>query len=425
MTSQLLTRGAEPAYVFPPALARLVRERLTPKTRCLAEVADDELVELLTTIFFAGLETYEGEHNPIGVAFIGRSSVDLVMGEGAAGGSLPLYQWKILRFASPRPFATSELVKLAVTGADRRIYSAVGVLDDGRLAITGLAREGFNAGPDPFLKIVASRPGCLSILSGHDRLIEYERGAILAVGADHVFAAGPVHGALKAIARGAGVDDDVIPHYLDAVGFLVREISAHGRGGILIISSDEHPSVAASAPYRMVPDSSLSVLLRLAWRSGRKRRDEPAAQSRPRALRMDASTDAEARSENLAFGQLLRNAFLMEAERVVEELGRLTAIDGAVLLNRDLALIAFGAILPVRQEVVVAEGPSGDADDARLIDFGSRGTRHRAGATYAAEHPGSVVFVASEDGQVSSMFRERADKPVRLWYLGAGATHIS
>jgi DisA bacterial checkpoint controller nucleotide-binding len=399
MTPQLLTIPAEPSYVFPPALVRLVRERLTRRSGCLSEVTDDELARLLTTVFFAGLETYEGEHNPIGVVFLGRSSADFVIADGAAG-ALPLYQWKILRFASPRPFASIELVKLGVSGTDHRIYSAVGVLPDGRLAITGLAREGFNSGPDPFIKIVASRPGCLSIRSGRELVIEYERGSIRAFDEDEELSAGPVRQGLEAIARSAGVDDDVVPHYLDAVAFLVHEIVAHGRGGILIVSADDLTSVAEGASYGMIPDSSLAALLRLAWRAGRSTRGSE--------------------SESPAFGQLLRNAFITEAERVVEEIGRLTAIDGAVLLNRDLALVAFGVILPVGGQIAITEGKSEDAGRAQLVDFGTRGTRHRASATYAWEHLGSVVFVASEDGQVSCMLRERFDTPVRLWHLTAG-----
>ncbi len=424
MTSQLLTPPAEPPYVFPPALVQFVRERLTPKTPWLAEVTDDEIARLLTTVFFAGLETYEGEHNPVGVAFLGRSSADVVITEDAAARALALYQWKILRFASPRPFAIGELVKLAVAGAERRIYSAVGLLDDGSLAITGLAREGFTAAPDPFIKVVASRPGCLSVRSGRDLVVAYERGAILPVGEDEVFSVGPIHRALSAIARGASVDADVIPRYLDVVGFLVREIVAHGRGGILIISADEHPPVAASASYRMLPDSSLAALLRLAWRSGRKGTVEPPVRPRARGLRLDSSSDPGGSPEHVAFGQLLRNAFLIEAERVVEELGRLTAIDGAVLLNRDLALVAFGVILPVGQQIAVVDGTDAASGRACAIDLASRGTRHRASATYAAEHPGSVVFVASEDGQVSCMFREQPQGPVRVWHLAAG-THLA
>jgi len=184
------------------------------------------------------------------------------------------------------------------------------------------------------------------------------------------------------------------------VSFLVREMIAHGRGGILIIGSEEYPAVTGSAPYAMVLDSSLASLLRLAWRIGGALPDPP-----PRA----------------AFGQLLRSAFLTEAERVAEEFGRLTAIDGAVLLNRDLALLAFGVILPVGGSVAVHEHKTRADGTAIPVDFDSRGTRHRAAATYAAEHPGSVVFVASEDGQVSGLLCEPLTTSVRLWHLDAKA----
>jgi len=52
--------------VFPSSLVRVLRERLA-SDGCLLTVADEIIVQLLTTIFFAGLEMYEGEHNPIGV----------------------------------------------------------------------------------------------------------------------------------------------------------------------------------------------------------------------------------------------------------------------------------------------------------------------------------------------------------------------
>lgn len=57
MTPELLPRPADAAYVFPPALVRLVRDHLRAKSGALAEASDDHLVQLLTTIFFAGLET--------------------------------------------------------------------------------------------------------------------------------------------------------------------------------------------------------------------------------------------------------------------------------------------------------------------------------------------------------------------------------
>jgi hypothetical protein len=128
--------------VFPPALVPLLRDRVMARAGSLVEVADHVLVQLLTTVFWAGLETYEGERHPIGVAFLGTSGVDVVTSDVAGSDAPFLYQWKVQHFKSPRPFAVGELVKLAVAGADRRIYSAVNVLPDGSLVIAGLAREG-------------------------------------------------------------------------------------------------------------------------------------------------------------------------------------------------------------------------------------------------------------------------------------------
>jgi hypothetical protein len=178
-------------------------------------------------------------------------------------------------------------------------------------------------------------------------------------------------------------------------------MAAHGRGGILILSTEEWPEVAETATYRVAVDSSVASLLRLARRLGRVK-----------------SKDGSPQTADVAFGGLLRNAFLTEAERLTEELGALTAIDGAILLNRHLALVAFGVMLPLGHPTALAEAADAEGLRARVVDLGSRGTRHHAGATYAAEHPGSVVFVASEDGHVSCMFRDALREHTFLWRLG-------
>ena len=390
--------------MFPPALVPLLRERLAPKDGWLAEIADGVLVQLFTTIFWAGLETYENERNAIGVVFLGTSHVDIVTSEAAGSDAPLLYQWKVQHFESPRPFAVGELVKLAVAGTDRRLYSAVNVLSDGRLAITGLAREGYNVAPDPFVKIIESHPGCLTISRGRDVLLEYERGVIRTGGEDVVFTAGPVRRALEANAHAARLDDDAIPDYVDAIRSLVREIAAHGRGGILIVSNEETPEVAATAPYRMAVDSSVASLLRLARRLRHaKRGDDHLPQT-------TAGTD-------IAFGSMLRTAFLTEAERLTEELGALSGIDGAILVNHDLALVAFGVMLPLGRPTPLAEAADAEGIHSRVVDLGSHGTRHHAGATYAADHAGSVVFVVSTDGNISCMFRDASRQQTFLWHL--------
>jgi hypothetical protein len=392
-------------HVFPPKALRTLRAQVTAKGGCVADVSDIMLAELLTTIFWAGLETYEGEHHAINVVFLGTSDVDFIFPEGAETETAPLYQWKILRFTTPRPFAIAELVKLAVAGASSGLYTAVNMRSDGSLVIAGLIREGFNVDPDPFVTIIAPRPGCLTIRSGGDLLLGYERGAVQTGGDGVWFAAGPIRRALENMARSVGLDDDVVADYVKAVRSLVGNMTAHGHGGILIVSRDESPEVASTATYRMLPDSSLAALLRLARRVGR-------AQPADRLVGVPVN--------DVAFHIVLRNAFLSEAERVTEELCALTAVDGAVVVSAELALLAFGVVLPVGRETVISEASDTEGASAHVVDFGSRGTRHRASATYAAEHPGSVVFVVSEDGQISCLFRNPEDERTLLWRLGAG-----
>ena len=408
---------AEPTeLVFPSSLVRVLRERLA-SDGCLLAVADEIIVQLLTTIFFAGLETYEGERSPIGVAFLGKSDADFIIPEGTESGDALFYGWKVMQFRSPRPFAIRELVKLAVAGVDRRIYSAVRVLENGRLVIAGLAREGENTDSTAFVKIITSSPGCLSIRRGRDLLLEYERGTILTGGEELVFSAGPIRHALELTAQAAGLTGDAVSDYLDAVRSIVREMAAQGHGGIVIISHEEEPQVATSATYKMTIDSSLTSLFRLVGRI--KARQDVDLQDESTAQKAHHSSEPAASGAGIRpFGRLLRNALLTEVERVIEEFGALTAIDGAVLLNRDLALIAFGVILPVSSPTAVVHAVDAEGLHGRIVDLGSLGTRHRAGFGYAARHAGSVVFVASEDGQVSCVVRSSAQHQVRLWHLG-------
>ena len=399
-------RVAAMDHVFPHKTLRTLRQHMTSKGGCLAKVSDGVLAELLTTIFWAGLETYEGEHHPINVVFLGTSDVDFVFAEGVESESAAVYQWKVLRFRAPRPFAIIELVKLAVAGVSSGLHTAVNMLDDGSLVISGLVHEGFNVDPDPFVTIVAPRPGCLSIRSGGELLLGYERGAVVTGGDGEWFAAGPIRQALEEMARAAGLDEDVLPDYVRAVRLLVAGMTAHGRGGILIVSPEDQPDVASAATYRMMPDSSLASMLRLARRVGTAH---------------PATSINAAAPNNVAFHIVLRNAFLEELERMTQELCALTAIDGAVVISRELALLAFGVVLPVGRETATADEPDAGGARVRTVDLGSRGTRHRASAAYAAEHPGSVVFVVSADGQISCVYRHALDEPTQLWRLGAGS----
>src|SRR4051794_36196741 len=95
------------SYVFPPALVAPLRARLADSSASLTDVPDEVLAELLTAVFFASLETHEGDYYPVRVAFSGRITADVISPEGDAQDGTPMlfYRWSTLRVQPARPFS--------------------------------------------------------------------------------------------------------------------------------------------------------------------------------------------------------------------------------------------------------------------------------------------------------------------------------
>jgi hypothetical protein len=391
--------GVEKRHVFPPALVPILRKRLNDAHPALLGIDDATLAELLTIVFFAGLETEEGEHHPVKIVFVGKNPQEWIPPRDAPGEGGPIYRWSTMRFHEPRPVTVPELVKLTVVTDSDRVYTKVRYDDDGRFTIVGLAREGFNYEGDPFLKIEVTKPGTLSVRTGHDRVLDYERGHVISGGEDIVLTAGPVRRALERFAQDEGLHGEAIPDYLDMVRAVVREMAAHGHGGIIIVGTAKNLTIEELAGYRTEPDVSLATLVRHLHGYGPRKRTS--------TLRPPVS-----------LGEVLRGAFLSEAERTIEELGALTATDGATVLDSSLALLGFGIVLPIAQPWSVREALDVEGTIQRPFDLGTRGTRHRAAATYARTAPGSVVFVSSQDGEMGCLYRDPAWDNAVLWRFG-------
>jgi len=400
-----------PAFVFPPGLVGALRARLAASAITFADVGEGVLAELLTAVFFASLETHEGEHYPVRVAFAGRITADVISPEGDTQDATPMlfYRWSTLRIEPPRPFSVRELVRLGIVTRTDRMYLKVELRERG-LFITGLAREGQNRDGDPFLKVVAQRPGALSVRSGDETLLEYARGEVAAVAEEVTASPGIVRRALEACARRALLRDGVLPEYLAMVREIVAEMSEHGHGGILVISPEERPQLPVGAAYPTEDASSIGRLL--------VQLEGPSSTRRPKAD-MDSSPHAAA---TLQLRELLRSAFSNETERMVAQLGSFTAMDGATVLDCSLGLRGFGVVLPVARDIQVLEALDLEAEGTVEYDLSTRGTRHRAAATYTAKFPGSVVFVASHDGPLSCLVWSEERQALLLWRVRARDT---
>jgi hypothetical protein len=96
-------------------------------------------------------------------------------------------------------------------------------------------------------------------------------------------------------------------------------------------------------------------------------------------------------------------------------LANLTAIDGALVLDKRFGVLGFGAEvsaeLPTPERVwraLDAEGRQRQAEDVENV-----GTRHRAAYRFVNDHPDGVAVVISQDGGVT--FVANRDGDVVFW----------
>ncbi len=89
-------------------------------------------------------------------------------------------------------------------------------------------------------------------------------------------------------------------------------------------------------------------------------------------------------------------------EELLRQIGDLSAIDGAVVMDEELGILGFGAKLRATaadfqvREIDVLTSAS---NDVSCSDLG--GTRHRSAACLVHQQPETMVFVASQDGRLT------------------------
>ena len=87
----------------------------------------------------------------------------------------------------------------------------------------------------------------------------------------------------------------------------------------------------------------------------------------------------------------------------IRTVGRLTAVDGAVLLDDHATLHGFGVFIEKQSEVDVLHVQAGQNEIRSSSSIG--GGRHRAGMAFCASRRPAVAVVVSEDGPVTLMGR--------------------
>ena len=205
--------------------------------------------------------------------------------------------------------------------------------------------------------------------------------------------------------------------YLNSILSVINIIQSKGHGGALILTQDSIDFSKQDQLKIKYQFASMNDLLQrrfiefiqfrnrganLRWRYVSGPEEDPESDSvseRADTLAADLKTEEKFQS-------------LMEAATFV---GNLSGADGAIVITDTLRLIGFSA------EIVAGQHTSSKIysvtnplqDKRRRLDLEQFGMRHRSAIKLCSNNPDLIVFVISQDGDVSLVWRKGADVMVR------------
>jgi DisA bacterial checkpoint controller nucleotide-binding len=385
-------------------------------------VRPDLLCEALSVAFQASLTSEEGR--PVRFRLLLTPSADLPETGRPNEGVLRL------RFDQSRSLHADELRRLSPSAPFET--SLIGAqVEDGRLRIWGIAHSGPawlaptwggrsfvpNWTHDPIIH--ATGPGQLAVRCAGTLVGGLERGVILDALIDvfdsewlpALFArereiVRAEHAALQATSSSpTTVEASLVGRVGQQMLRRTIQLVRGARHGGMILVTDP------LAPRGM--DG-----LRLTYRFDQ---DEPSRRYRTLLFQILEGVAASTSKTSVGWSDFATNgsAELERLEQSVFELsrliGNLTAVDGALVLDKRLGLLGFGAEvsaeLPTPARVWRAldtEGRERESYDTERV-----GTRHRAAFRFVNDHPQGVAIVVSHDGGVS--FVANREQEVVVW----------
>jgi len=182
---------------------------------------------------------------------------------------------------------------------------------------------------------------------------------------------------------------------------IAKSMRAHGHGGTLLIVNEEsnwgdsihQPMVVTGRPYEKVKQD---------------------LEHRGMTLESERETNPI-----MAFFSDRYQTAREVADRSLDVIGRLTAIDGATLVTDDLNVLAFGIKIKAKNSdekpgtLRVSEPFEGSvSEDLDVSSLG--GTRHQSAAQFVFDQRDAVAVVASQDGRLSIFRWDSAEGKVSV-----------
>lgn len=420
---------------YPSDLAVLVLGRL--KEMRARRPAVSALKEILEVAFFASMKTEEAEQVLCTLVYVDSANPD-----PSPPGRIVADRWSYVRFAQPISLDVKSLVKVS-----KSIDSASGALavykdSDDKLVIWGaidqqgqraaFAERESDEGPESpgLFQVSISGVGVIDVYRGYTLLGSLRQGHLAFGFSDVLEQPGPVRSNVQeAVSRlvervrvqvGSKVfqkrdhwTDSIASYWQQALTRILLGVQRYGHGGAILLTSDNR-NTGLSIKYPIEYDRLAEALTRLAVHTIRlcDAEDticedflEPNEEAMPVILHLDQSVFGNEKDDTRD-----------EVTGCVRFIASLSRVDGLVVMNRELVVRGYGAIIKEEKEppsVWLAGDSAGSKEKLREIKPSHFGTRHQSMMRICLRRPGSVGFVISQDGDVRAM--TRVGESVLVW----------
>jgi hypothetical protein len=387
-------------------------------------VVQDEkiIVDLFETMYFSSLKTEESESVTFHVVFLDPANPDPKPPRNPVKD-----RWSYVPFAERIEFTVQNLVKIAKSSDLRTSSFVVWPDKKGRLFIWGLVdqQNRFHKFLNRSADIEPERPGLFQasvegigvivVYMRYDKVAELKINELTRNSLD-LFRQGPVRDLLSSgidshlRAIRSSIPDDLYPahsqieelhtqQWLSVLCRILLRVQSIKNGGAILITPDRNTSdlnIKYGIDYERLQTSLQTNAVTKLKADFLEKLILGVNESKPKDIPTSQYFQLK------AFDKELR-ANKNEIDGVIWFIALLTRVDGLVLMDRNLAVRGYGV------EITNAKEPAnlfmaGDklATPAKLrpVSYNYFGTRHRSMMRYCFQHPGSIGFVVSQDGEV-------------------------
>jgi hypothetical protein len=360
------------------------------------------VTELAETLFFASLTTEEKEPTRVGIVwdFDGAATLRRAFNIPGSENEARYPVWNVLPFTR-RPLDVATLMKAAPLAEFGRSFLVAGG-QPGQLYIDGVARQrplGINTDG---LILFTDAPGAVSVVSLNTELFRYEAGQALRP-SPHIFQSlGPVGEAIQAIGTPIQPASRVSP-YPQVVQSLASAMSRTRHGGLLLFlpgaPSDED---LEGVKLHVTDEEALQFRIRR-------------VNELQRALGEAPSGQPANKRKQVALQEQLADAW-RDVEQWADMVGRLTAVDNAVLIGPGFRVLGAQCVVPsTSRDIQVDEVHDVLGKNGHPFDLKRHGSRHRAAAAFASRGEGHLAILSSADGPLRCFLRVKGK--VLMWQV--------